>query len=142
MFQFFRKKRKRPENIKEILSSLIKIEKNIEKLSLDLENLKKESRFHLQRVGIVRYNPFSDVGGNQSFSIALLDSNDNGFVITSLYSKEGNRVYGKAIKKGESIYHLSQEEKEAIKKAKEKNERKNSKKPNNSSTNRSGFRSH
>ena len=146
MFQFFKRKKKEPENIKEVLSDLKKIEKNIEKLSLALELLQKESKFHLQKVGIVRYNPFSDVGGNQSFSIALLDSDDNGFIITSLYSKEGNRVYGKAIKKGGSIYHLSKEEKEAIDRAREKNERKNpptgGKKTNTKTSGRGGLRTH
>ena len=102
---------------------------NFEKLSEELENLKKESKFSVQKIGIVRFNPFSEVGGDQSFSIALLDGNDNGVVITSLYTREGNRVYGKPIKNGRSEYSLSNEEKEVIEKAKSKNngERKNKK---------------
>jgi len=118
MFNFFKKQKKEPKNLKEILDSFNNLEKNFDKLSQELENLKRESKFSVQRVGIVRYNPFKEVGSNQSFSIALLDGNDSGVVITSLYSREGNRVYGKPIKKGQSENLLSEEEKEAIEKAK------------------------
>ena len=72
----------------------------------------------IQKIGVIRYNPFPDVGGNQSFSIALLDKNDNGLVITSLYTPDGTRVYCKPIIKSQSKYNLSQEEKAAIQKAK------------------------
>lgn len=69
----------------------------------------------IQKASVIRYNPFGDTGGNQSFAIALLDSNDNGLIISSLYSREGMRVYSKPIKKGKSKYPLSDEEVEAIK---------------------------
>jgi hypothetical protein len=68
----------------------------------------------IQKLGIVRFNPFKEVGSDQSFSVAFLDDNDNGVVITSHYSREGNRVYGKPIKSGESGYSLSKEEIDAI----------------------------
>lgn len=73
----------------------------------------------VQKVGILRYNPFGDVGSDQSFAIALLDHHDNGMVISSLYSREGTRMYAKAIVKGESKGHLSDEEKEAIRRARD-----------------------
>ena len=140
MFKFFKKGKKEPENLKEVLAQFKGLEENFEKLSEELESLKKESKFSVQKIGIVRFNPFSEVGGDQSFSIALLDGNDNGIVITSLYSREGNRIYGKPIKAGVSEYSLSEEEKQAIEKAKgKKNEGKN-KKFNNSATGGGGFR--
>ena len=120
MLKFFKKKKKEPENLKEVLAQFKDLENNFEKLSQDLENFKKESQLSLQKVGIVRFNPFSEVGGDQSFSIALLDGSNSGVVVTSLYSREGNRVYGKPIKEGSSEYSLSEEEKEAIEKAKGK----------------------
>lgn len=116
MFNFFRKK-KPPKNLKEILSILENLELKMGKLSEELENFKKEAKFSIQKVGIVRFNPFSDIGGDQSFSITLLDGNNNGFVITSFYTREGNRVYAKPIQNGKSQYFLSKEEKQAIKKA-------------------------
>ncbi|MCX6722418.1 MAG: DUF4446 family protein [Candidatus Staskawiczbacteria bacterium] len=68
----------------------------------------------MQKTGIVRFNPFNEMGGNQSFVIALLDDKNNGFVISSLFSKEGNRVYAKTVKAGKSDHMLSSEEVEAL----------------------------
>jgi len=137
MFNFFKKK-KEPENLKEILSQFKDLKGDFEKISKELKNLKEEGRFSVQKVGIVRFNPFKDVGGNQSFSICRLDGNDDGMVVTSLYTREGNRVYGKPIKAGQSEYLLSEEEKEAIEYAK----RKKSKLNNCSSTGGGGLRAH
>lgn len=71
----------------------------------------------VQHVGIMRFNPFRDAGGDQSFCIALLDEKQNGVVISSLYSRDGVRVYGKPISAGKSTYQLSSEEEETIRKA-------------------------
>ncbi len=117
MFNPFKQK-KEPENLDEILSQFKDLEKNFGKISEELENLKKENKFSVQRVGVVRFNPFKEIGGDQSFSAALLDGNNDGIVITSLYTREGNRVYGKPIKAGLSEYLLSEEEKKAIEMAK------------------------
>jgi len=118
MLNFFKKRKKEPENLKEVLAQFKELEKNFERISVELEDLKKENKFNVQKVGIVRFNPFREVGGNQSFSIALLDGNDSGAVITSLYTRTDNRVYGKPIKNGQSEYLLSEEEKKAIQIAK------------------------
>jgi len=120
MFNFFKKKKGYPlgqENFQEILSQFKDLKEDLEKLSQELEKLKRESEFSIQKTGIVRFNPFSEIGGNQSFSIALLDGKNNGLVITSLYTREGNRIYAKPIVEGNSQYLLSKEEKEAIEKA-------------------------
>jgi len=110
MFKFF-KKNKEPKNLEEVLKQFEELKKEVRKFS-------QESKFSVQKVGIVRYNPFSGVGSDQSFSIALLDSNNNGVVISSLFGRDGNRVYGKPIKNGKSEYSLSEEENKAIEKAK------------------------
>jgi hypothetical protein len=142
MFKFFKKEKKEPKNFKEVLKVLKILEKDIKKLSQGLEELNKKSRFSLQKVGVVRFNPFPEVGGNQSFSIALLDENNNGLVITSLFSREGNRVYGKPIKNGKSSYPLSNEEKEAIEEATKENGKRNSNKINSPTSSRRRTRSH
>jgi len=121
MLNFFKKQKKEPKDLKEILDSFNKLERGFEKICQELESLKKENRFSIQKVGIVRFNPFKEVGSNQSFSVALLDGNDSGVVITSLYNREGNRFYGKAVKNGQSQYLLSEEEKQAIEKSKRQN---------------------
>ncbi len=109
MFNLF-KKDKEPKDLKKVLKQFEELKKEVEKIS-------QSGKASIQKVGIVRYNPFSEVGGDQSFSIALLDGNNGGVVITSLYSREGNRVYGKSVKSGISEYSLSNEEKKAIERA-------------------------
>jgi len=118
MLNFFQKQKKEPKNLKEVLRQFKDLGESFTKLLSEFEELKKESKFSVQRVGIIRFNPFSEVGGDQSFSIALLDGNDDGLVITSFYTREGNRVYGKPIKAGASKYALSKEEVNAIETAK------------------------
>ena len=123
MFNFFKKKKKTPDNLKDILFQFEELKGNFGKLSKEMKVLKKKHNISVQKVGIVRFNPFSEVGSNQSFSIALLNGNNDGIVITSLYTREGNRVYGKPVKQGESEYSLSEEEKKAIEQAKIQSEK-------------------
>lgn len=69
----------------------------------------------IHKVGVIRYNPFKEVGSNQSFAIALLDAKNNGTIISSLHSREGSRVYAKPIENGDSkLFPLTEEEKQAI----------------------------
>jgi len=91
------------------------LEKQLKEAFLKIENLENILRKTIQKTGVVRFNPFNDVGGNQSFAIALLDEKNNGFVISSLFAKESNRVYAKAVREGKSDHQLSNEEIEAIK---------------------------
>lgn len=115
-------KGKKVLDIEEVVTEQIKVIKglknDIKKLSDWNENLQKISDIAITKVGVVRFNPFKDTGGDQSFAIAFLDSNDNGLVISSLYSREGTRIYTKPIESGKSTnYNLSDEEQEAIDKA-------------------------
>jgi hypothetical protein len=70
-----------------------------------------------QRVGLVRYNPFEETGGNQSFALALLDAKGDGWVLSSLHARSGTRVYAKAIKAARAEAGLSAEETDAIRQA-------------------------
>ena len=67
--------------------------------------------------GLVRFNPFEETGGNQSFALALLDADGDGWVLSSLHARSGTRVYAKAIVGGRSDTGLSEEETTAIKQA-------------------------
>lgn len=71
-----------------------------------------------QKIGVVRFNPFRRTGGDQSFVLAMLDSHDSGFLLTSIHSREGTRVYIKPITYGSSKHNLSTEEEAALQKAK------------------------
>jgi hypothetical protein len=75
------------------------------------------SRRSVQRVGIVRYNPFEDTGSNQSFALAMLDGQGDGLVLSSLHSRQMTRVYLKPIVAGRSETALSEEETEALSRA-------------------------
>ena len=80
--------------------------------------LGKETKSHLQKMGFVRFNPFNDTGGDQSFCLAILDGHDNGIVISSLHSREQTRVYAKEIVAGKPKgVELSKEEREALREA-------------------------
>jgi hypothetical protein len=76
--------------------------------------LEKAAYFSLQHLGVVRYNPFHDTGGDQSFAIALVDGHGNGVVLSSLHARDVTRVYAKPLQKWESTYSLTDEEKKAI----------------------------
>jgi hypothetical protein len=91
--------------------------KQLKEAFLRIENLEKISEKTIQKVGLVRFDPFNEMGGKQSFAVAVLDDKNNGFIISSLFVKEGNRVFAKSVKEGKSDYTLSNEEVEAINRA-------------------------
>lgn len=86
---------------------------------LDRENgeLFDGVRRSLQRVGLVRFDAFEDMGGHLSFCAALLDIDGSGIVLTSINGRTETRMYAKPVDKGSSKYHLSEEEQSAIKQA-------------------------
>ncbi|HSD98992.1 MAG TPA: DUF4446 family protein [Patescibacteria group bacterium] len=101
-----------------LLEELQVAKKDIAKLSKTCDTIIEEGRLHIQKVGLLRFNPFKETGGDQSFILALLDNNDNGVVLSGLYSRSGMRWYAKKIKNGKGMEHtLSEEEKEAIRQA-------------------------
>lgn len=108
--------------LREVLESMIHSDEHLKKRVGEIEEaihrIEKDGTLHIQRLGIVRFNPFSDTGGSQSFSLAFLDAQDNGIVITSLYARTGNRWYVKEIHAGKGRdLELSKEEELAIRKA-------------------------
>jgi hypothetical protein len=70
-----------------------------------------------QKISVVRFNPFGDTGGDQSFSLAVLDAHDSGYVLSSIHGRQGTRVYVKPIDFGKSKYQLSTEEDQALSQA-------------------------
>ena len=91
---------------------------DIKRLSERLSQNIEDNKDHLQRIGFMRYNPFTDTGGDQSFSMCLLDEKGNGIMISSLHSRENTRLYAKKIENGKpQAQVLSKEEQEVIKQA-------------------------
>lgn len=101
----------------EQIKRLRQTEKNLIELEKFCRQLEKIAHSSLQKIGVIRFNPFADTGGDQSFSIACLDNYNNGFTLTSLFTREGTRIYTKPIIDSESKYPLTEEEKKAIKEA-------------------------
>lgn len=106
------------ENLEKLLISHIgevkQVVKKVDTLSDDCKRLEKISKDCVQKVALVRFNAFDDVGSDLSFSIALLDSYNNGLVISSIYGRNESRTYSKPIVSGVSSYLLTEEEKEAL----------------------------
>lgn len=89
--------------------------KAIEDVKREVVRLEEEGRLHIQKLGFFRFNPFKELGGDHSFSLALLDGKDNGVLITGLHTRERTRVYVKGILRGKSKLELSKEEVRALK---------------------------
>ena len=102
---------------KELVEIIEAVEGRAVNLEKNLRGFKKESLANIQRFSILRYNHYNDTGGDQSFSLVLLDGKLNGFLLTSLHSRSGTRVYTKIIDGGKSDLELSKEEQEVLGKA-------------------------
>ena len=103
----------------EILNKVDLNQKDLTNLTAALKKARKGMEAHIQKIGFVRFNPFPQTGGDQSFSLSLLDEKDTGFVLSSLHSRDTTRFYAKTIRNGQTEgSKLSEEEKKAIKNAK------------------------
>lgn len=94
------------------------IQETQENLLKEVNGMKEQAEFFVQKVGVIRYNAIERVGADLSFAIAFLDYKNNGVVINGIYSRDGSYTYAKPIEDGVSTYTLSDEEKQAIEKAK------------------------
>lgn len=116
------------QGLKPLLDSLLKAtvenKKDIDLLRTYCDRIEEEGHFHIQRVGLLRFNPFKDTGGDQSFILSLIDKNDTGVIISGLYSRSGLRWYAKKVENGKGVEHeLSMDEKKALKEAGDSNKK-------------------
>lgn len=107
-------KRRLEEILEKLLSDQDEVARHVGRVEEQLGELKKESLGHVQKLGIVRFNPFPETGGNQSFALSCLDGEDSGFVLLSLHGREATRIYVKPVVRGKSRLELSREENQAI----------------------------
>lgn len=112
---------------KDLEDTISILEEDIQKLKKSKENTEKELstinaklKKSIRGLETVRFNPFPDQGSNQSFAIGILNEENDGVVLSSLYSRERMSVFAKPIKSGRSEYELTEEEKNALEKAKVK----------------------
>ena len=105
-------------NLDEMLKKYLEDVKNVKQDNSEIKayytKLDNDINASIQKIGLVRYNAFKDVGSDLSFAVALLDRENNGIVFNCIYGSESSNIYAKPIKNGESSYQLSEEEKYAI----------------------------
>lgn len=107
--------RKKFEEVTKVVESF-KIK--LDDLEEEIAKIRDQGLQHIQKVALLRFNPYDDTGGDQSFVIALLDNKGSGMVVTSLHARSGTRVFGKEISLGKSSkYKLSKEEELVVKEA-------------------------
>lgn len=87
---------------------------NVDKNKKDIRTLYKNMEHAFQKIGLIKYDAFQQMGGKLSFSLALLDENNNGFILNSVHSTEGCYTYTKEIKSGECVISLGEEEQQAL----------------------------
>lgn len=106
--------------LEKLLANFENLGQKTEEINIRLKRQEVESHFKIQKLGLLRFNPFADTGGEQSFIISILDRRNNGMVMTSLQGRNGTRWYVKMLKDGKGTeFDLSKEEEEAVKKAKQ-----------------------
>ncbi len=104
------------EKLEEVLKDVGGFKGELEGLKKDFEGLKIEGLSHLQKIELLRFNPYQDTGGNISFTIAMLDNKGTGIILTSLHARSGTRIFAKPVFEGKSKYELSSEEETVLKK--------------------------
>jgi len=103
--------------LQENLSKVTELEQNLEECKVRLNPIELKLKASVDRAELIRFRAFEDVGSDLSFSFALLNQEGNGVVLSSIHSREEARIYAKPISGGQSMYSLSDEEKEVIAKA-------------------------
>ena len=101
----------------DFVSRMDRIEQTTRTTENRIASLEVKQPYLVQHVGVVRFNPFSDKGGDQSFVLAILDDHADGAVVSALHTRTEVRIYAKPVVGGQSTYTLTQEEKEAIARA-------------------------
>jgi hypothetical protein len=102
--------------ISEVTKKTKELEENKKKIDDQLSIIEKRLDQSIRNIETVRFNPFPEVGGNQSFAISLLNEEGNGVVISSLYARDRMSLFAKPIKDGKSEFELTKEEKSVLKK--------------------------
>lgn len=106
------------DTIVSLHQDIVELKKAKENTEKDIATINAKLRKSIRGLETIRFNPFPDQGGNQSFAIGMLNEDGDGLVISSLYSRERMSVFAKPVKNSKSEFELTAEEKEALLKAK------------------------
>lgn len=102
------------EMLKQYINKVVELEHKDTQILNYCQKLDNDMKGCLKKIGIVRYNAFKDTGSDLSFSIAMLDENNNGVILNSVYGRDTSNIYAKSVKQGNVEYVLSEEEREAL----------------------------
>ncbi|MDD6771339.1 MAG: DUF4446 family protein [Inconstantimicrobium porci] len=109
------------QNLEELiinnLDSINESEEKSKECLKEIEDLKKKTKSCVQKIAITRYKAFEDIGSDLSFSIAMLDENNDGLILTSIFGRNESTTYAKPVDKGISRYDLSEEELDVLNEA-------------------------
>ncbi|OGI74477.1 hypothetical protein A3D42_03335 [Candidatus Nomurabacteria bacterium RIFCSPHIGHO2_02_FULL_41_18] len=105
------------ESIEILLKKIEMLERAKESAEKELETINVKLRKSIRGLGTLRFNPFPDQGSNQSFAIGMMNEDGDGVVLSSLYARDRMSIFAKPVKNNKSEYELTEEEKEALKKA-------------------------
>jgi hypothetical protein len=106
------------ETILGLEANIKKLEGGAAKMQAEVALLSAKTKKSIRGLETIRFNPFPDQGGNQSFAIGMLNEEGDGLVLSSMYGRERMSVFAKPVKAGKSPYELTAEEKEALARAK------------------------
>lgn len=114
------------KNLEAVLDKILKAQelesKELNDLIKKTGKLEQDGLSHIQNMSLVRFNPFAETGGDQSFALAVLDDHNSGFILSSLHGRDNTRLYAKEVKEGKAVkYQFSKEEEQAVEKAKKLN---------------------
>lgn len=108
-------------NLVNVLDKVLEIERKnsneIKRIHKEIDRIDNEKISHIQKIGLVRFNPFDELGGDHSFVLTLLNQKDSGVLITGLHTRERTRIYIKDINNGKAVRELSTEEKKSLREA-------------------------
>ena len=105
------------EDLENYMYKVGKVEEKNAELANDINGIKTDLTTCIKKVGVVRYSAYENIGSDLSFTLALLDEQNNGTVLNGIYSREMSNIYAKPVENGKSSYTLSKEEEMAIQKA-------------------------
>lgn len=111
------------EQLKKYSKDVDKSLSQLDELAGFVAKMHKTQQFAISKFALVRFNPFGDTGGDQSFCLALLDHTNTGVVISAVHARSGTRVYAKDIIEGKASYNLSKEESKALEEASSQKEK-------------------
>ncbi|MCF7833814.1 MAG: DUF4446 family protein [Candidatus Pacebacteria bacterium] len=105
------------DTIENLQLDILNLQEEKNKIQAQIAVLQKKAKESIRGVETIRFNPFPEQGGNQSFAIAMINEEENGVILSSLYARERMSIFAKPIKNGISEHSLTEEEKEALQKA-------------------------